>query len=67
MIGCHNNWIIMNVVDDGTCEEDYEHINQNIFDGNLMNTFLIIMEGKYGAIDSGDSSCRGSYIIIYQT
>ena len=28
-----------------------------------MNISLIIMEGKYGAINSDDSSCHGYYII----
>ena len=46
-----------------TYEENYEHINHTIFDGNVMNMYLIIMEGKYGAIDYDDSSCHSYYII----
>ena len=49
--------------DDITDEEDYEHINQNIIGGNVLNMYLIIMEGNYGAIDADDSSCHGYYII----
>ena len=39
---------------DGTYEEYYQHINQTILDGNVMNMYLIFMEGKYGAIDFDD-------------
>ena len=46
-------------LDDGTDEEIYEKINQTILDGNVMNMYLIITEGKYGAIDTDDSSCHG--------
>ena len=30
-----------------------------------MNMYLIIREGKYGAIDTDDSSCHGYYIIKF--
>ena len=54
--------------DDGTYEENYEHINQTIIDGNVMNMYLIIMEGKYGIIDTDDSLCHHYYIInIYSS
>ena len=43
--GCRNNWIIMDFVDDGTDEEDYEHIIGTIIDGNVMNMSLVVMEG----------------------
>ena len=49
--------------DDGTDEEYYEHINRTIIDGNVMNMYLIIMEGKYGATDAHNFSCHGYYII----
>ena len=49
--------------DDGTDEEDYDHINWNIIVGNLLNMYLIVMEGENGAIDADDSSCHGYYII----
>ena len=32
-----------------------------------MNMYLIIMEGKYGAIDNGDSSCHGYHIIKFSS
>ena len=32
-----------------------------------MNMSLIIMEGKYGAIDTDDSSCHGYYIIKFSS
>ena len=36
-----------------------------ILDGNVMNMSLIIMEGKYGAIDADDPPCHGYYIINF--
>ena len=53
----------MHFVDYGTYEEDCEHINRNILDGNVMNMSLIIMEENYGAIYDDDSSCHGYYNI----
>ena len=32
-----------------------------------MNMYLIIMEGKHGAIDSYDSSCRGYHVIKFSS
>ena len=55
----------MNFLDDVKDEEYYENINQTIIDGNVMNMSLIIMEVKYGAIDTDDYSCRGYYIIKF--
>ena len=54
-------------LDDGTYEEDYKHINRTILDGNVMNMFLIMMEGHYSAIDSDDSTCHDYYIIIFSS
>ena len=54
----------MNVLDDGTDNVEYECINQTILDVNVMNTYLINIEGNYGAIDAVYSTCNGCYIII---
>ena len=53
--------------DDGTDEEYYEHINRTIIDGNVMNIYLIIMEGKYGAIGTDYYSFHGYYIIKFSS
>ena len=63
ILDCHKKWIIIIYSDDGIGEEDYEHINQNILDGNVMKMSLVIMEDNYCAIASDDSSCHGNYII----
>ena len=55
----------MNFLDYGTYEEIYEHINQTILGGNVMNMSLIITEGKYGAIDTDEYSYHGYYIIRF--
>ena len=54
-------------LDDGTDEEYHEKNNRNILDGNVMNISLIITDGKYGAIDTGDSPCHGYYIIKFSS
>ena len=38
-----------------------------ILDGNVMSTSLIILEGKYVAIDTNDSWCHGYYIIKFSS
>ena len=42
--GCHNNWILINFLDDGIDEEYYENINWTNIHGNVMNKSLIIIE-----------------------
>ena len=63
IIGCHNNWIIMNIFDYGRDKEYYKHTNKTILDSIVMNMYLIIMEGDCGAIGAYDSICHCSYII----
>ena len=46
---------MIHFLDDVTDEEYYKNINQIIPDGNLMNVYFIVMEGKYGAINTDDS------------
>ena len=57
----------MNILDYGTDEENHEHINQTILDGNVMNMSLIIKKVNYGAIDTDDSACHGYYIIRFSS
>ena len=57
----------MGFLDDGTDEEYYKNNNRNILDGNVMNMSFIIIEGKYGAIDTDDSSCHCYYIIKFSS
>ena len=54
-------------LDDGIDGKYYKNINRNILDGNVMNISLIIMEGKYGAIDTDNYSCHGYYIIKFSS
>ena len=65
--GSHNNWIIINFLDDVTDEEDYENINWTILDGDGINISLIIMEGNYGAIDADGYKFHGYYNIKYSS
>ena len=48
--------------DEGIDEVYKKNINRTILDGNVMNMSLIIIEGKYGAIDTGDFLCHGYFI-----
>ena len=52
---------------DVTDEEYYKNINRTILDGNVMNIYLIITEGKYGSIDTDYYSCNGYYIIKFSS
>ena len=42
-------------------------MNLKILDDNAMNMALVIMEGKYGDIDTNDSTCHGYYIIKFSS
>ena len=53
--------------DDRTDEEYYKNTNRTILDVNVMNISLIIMSGKYGAIDTDYFSCYGYYIIKFSS
>ena len=51
-----------------------EHMIYNIitlielyFSENLMNMYLIFIEGKYFSIDATYTSCQGYYIIIFSS
>ena len=58
-LGSKNKCIIMNFIDDGTDEVEYEKINITIIDGDFTNISLIIYKGNYYAIDAYDTSCHG--------
>ena len=57
----------MNILDYVTDEEINKHINPTIIDGNMMSMSLIIMERKYGYIDTDDYSCHSYYIIKFSS
>ena len=67
-----NSWLSQlldynNIFYYGTDEEEYKHINWTVLDGNVMNMYLIFMEGKYGAIDTDNYLCHGYYIIKFSS
>ena len=55
----------MNFKDDVTDEEYNKNINRTILGGNVIIMYLIIIEVKYNAIDTGDSSFNRYYIINF--
>ena len=40
-------------------------MNRNILYNDVMNIYLIVIEGKHGANDAGDYSYHGYYIINF--
>ena len=57
----------MNDLNNGTDEEYYKNYNWTILDGNVINMSLIIIEGKYGAIDTDNFLCHSYYIIKFSS
>ena len=55
----------MYFIDDRMDYVEYKHINITILDGNFTNFSLIFNKGNFGVIYSNDTSCHGSYIIIF--
>ena len=64
VLGCNINCILFNFYD-GIYEKNYKHINQTIVDGNVMNMYSVIMEGKYDTIDADNYLCHNYYIIKF--
>ena len=52
ILGIYNNWIIMNFINDGTDNIEYEHINLSIINGIISNISLLIYKGKFSSIDA---------------
>ena len=65
IIGFNNNWAMMNFLDDGTNNVDYEWNNRTIIFGNVMNMSLIFTVGNYGDIYSDEYLCHGYYVIRF--
>ena len=59
----HTNRAIINFIDDGVGDIEYEHIHQTIINGSVSNMYLVISKGNFGAIYAKDSSCHGYCII----
>ena len=45
----------------------YECINRNILDSNVMNMYIIISTGNYGAVDARNTSCQDYCIIRFSS
>ena len=67
IIDYHNNWIVMNFLDDGSGNVEYECINITILDANITNTYFLIIEENYGAIDDYYFTCHCYYIIRFSS
>ena len=63
ILGCHNNCIITNFLDDGADEVEYYNINIKILGGNVTSMSLII--SNFFSIDADHNSYHGSYIIRF--
>ena len=44
---------------------EYEQINRNVLDVNVVNMPLIIIEENYYSVDDYGYTCRGYYMIIF--
>ena len=53
----------MNIIDDGTYDVEYEHINSTILVGSVTNMLLVVFKWKSGEIYSNCTSCHGYYMI----
>ena len=50
-----------------TTHEAFEDVNQIVFDGISDNVALLVQSGKYGAINTTDTTTMGFYVLEAQT
>ena len=67
VLGSFNNWNTITLSHKATTREDFEDVNQIVFDGISDNVALLVQSGKYGAINTTDTTTMGFYVLEAQT
>ena len=60
-------WNIITLSYKATTHEAFEDVNQIVFDGISDNVALLVQSGKYGAINTTDTTTMGFYVLEAQT
>ena len=60
-----DNWNIIEFSSKSTSSETFDEINQVVLDGISDNMASLVESGKYGAINTTDTSTNGFYVIMF--
>ena len=65
ILGSFNNWNIIELSPKSTSSETFDEIHQIVLDGISDNMASLVESGKYGAINTIDTSTNGFYVIMF--
>ena len=65
VLGAFNNWNIIQLSSKSTSSDTFYEINQVVLDGISDNMESLVESGKYGAINTTDTSTNGFYVIMF--
>ena len=65
VLGYFNNWNIIRLSSKSTSSDTFDDIHQVILDGISDNIASLVTSGKYGAINTTDTSTSGFYVIMF--
>ena len=65
VLGELNNWNIIELSSKSTSSETFDEIHQVVLDGISDIMASLVESGKYGAINTTDTSTNGFYVIMF--
>ena len=65
VLGSFNNWNIIQLTTKSTSSDTFDEIHQVVLDGISDNMESSVESGKYGAINTTDTSTNGFYVIMF--
>ena len=65
LLGAFNNWNIILLSSKLTSSDTFDEIHQVVLDGISDNMASLVESGKYGAINTTDTSTNGFYVIMF--
>ena len=65
VLGAFNNWNIIQLSSKSTSSDTFYEIHQVVLDGISDNMASLVESGKYGSINTTDTSTNGFYVIIF--
>ena len=65
VLGSFNNWNIIQLSSKSTSSDTFDEIHQVVLNGISDNMASLVESGKYGAINTTDTSTNGFYVIMF--
>ena len=67
VLGAFNNWNIIQLSSKSTSSDTFDEIHQVVLDGISDSMASLVESGKYGAINTTDTSTNRFYVIMFKT